>query len=458
MQLAGGALAAQTAPKLPIPSTQPRRPNIVYIHSHDSGRYLLPYGHHVPTPRLLQLAKSGVLFRRAFCASPGCSPSRAALLTGQSPHNSGMLGLAHLGWSLHDYQQHIIHTLSPYGYESTLAGLQHIADNPATIGYDRMLPYKSLSAKDVAPVAASFLDSKPKEPFFLTVGFFETHRAFPAPVDNADFILPPAPIPDNEKTRLDMAGFHASARVLDAGVGMVLDALDRNGFSDNTLVLSTTDHGIAFPDMKCNLLDGGIGVSMIMRGPGVFSRPRLCDALISHIDVYPTLCDYLQVEKPAWLQGRSFLPVLEGKAAEINDAVFGEVTYHAAYQPMRSVRTHRWKYIHRFDDRSAPNLPNCDDGLSKSYWIQEGWQTQPVYQEELYDLVFDPAERNNLVGAPRTKAVLQDMRSRLTEWMKATNDPLLRGPVPLPPGGHTVSPDAISPAALGRYKMVEDLK
>jgi arylsulfatase A-like enzyme len=262
-------------------------------------------------------------------------------------------------------------------------------------------------------------------------------------------------MPDNDATRLDMAGFHASARVLDAGIGIILDALDRNGLEENTLVLSTTDHGIAFPDMKCNLLDSGIGVSMIMRGPGVFSRPRVCDALISHLDVYPTLCDYLGVEKPAWLQGRSFLPILEGRQAEINDAVFGEVTYHAAYQPMRSMRTQGWKYIRRFDNRTTPNLPNCDDGLSKSYWMREGWQTQPVYQEELYDLVFDPAERANLVGAQRTRVVLSQMRTSLEDWMKVTNDPLLRGPVPLPPGGRAVSPDAISPASLGHSKVVE---
>ena len=87
------------------------KPNILYIHSHDSGRYLQPYGYDIPTPNLQRLAEQGVLFRRAYCAAPTCSPSRAALLTGQSPHNAGMLGLANRHFILSDFRQHIIHTL-----------------------------------------------------------------------------------------------------------------------------------------------------------------------------------------------------------------------------------------------------------------------------------------------------------------------------------------------------------
>src|SRR5215472_7662696 len=92
------------------------RPNILYIHSHDSGRYLEPYGHNVPTPNLARLATQGILFRQAFDAAPTCSPSRAALLTGQCPHRNGMLGLAHRGFAMTDYRRHIAHTLRPAGY------------------------------------------------------------------------------------------------------------------------------------------------------------------------------------------------------------------------------------------------------------------------------------------------------------------------------------------------------
>ncbi len=96
--------------------------NILYMHSHDTGRYIQPYGCGIPTPNLQTLAEEGVLFRQAFCANPTCSPSRAALLTGSYPHQNGMFGLAHRGWSLDDYSQHLVHTLTAHGYAAALAG------------------------------------------------------------------------------------------------------------------------------------------------------------------------------------------------------------------------------------------------------------------------------------------------------------------------------------------------
>src|SRR5437763_15364561 len=86
-----------------IAAPQGPPPNILYIHSHDSGRYLQPYGYAVPTPNLQKLAREGVLFRQAFSAAPTCSPSRACLLTGQFAHQNGMLGLAHRGFAMTDY-------------------------------------------------------------------------------------------------------------------------------------------------------------------------------------------------------------------------------------------------------------------------------------------------------------------------------------------------------------------
>lgn len=425
------------------------RMNVLYLHSHDSGRYLQPYGHNVPTPNLARLARQGVLLRQMHTAAPTCSPSRAAMLTGQCPHHNGMLGLAHLGWSLNNYAHTLVHHLRDNGYRSVLAGLQHIAADPATIGYDEILPHPSVKASDVAPAAVKFLRSRPQQPFFLDAGFFETHRPYPDPVDNPDYILPPSPLPDHRETRWDMACFHASARQLDHGVGAILDALDQAGLAENTLVISTTDHGIAFPDMKCHLRDAGTGISMILRGPGVFSGGKVCDAMLSNIDLFPTLCDYLGIARPAWLEGKSFLPVLNGAQAEINDAIFSEVTFHASYEPKRSVRTKRWKYIRHFDGRATAVLPNCDDGASKSLWMQNGWKTNPlVEREELYDLLFDPAEHTNLILEERARAPREEMRARLETWMRQTQDPLLEGPVPLVRGGRIVDPDAISPEVL----------
>lgn len=422
-------------------------PNILYIHSHDTGRYLSPYGHAVPTPNLKKLASEGVLFRQAFSAAPTCSPSRACLLTGQYAHQNGMIGLAHRGFAMNDYRKHVLHTLRGGGYRSVLGGLQHIADKPEKIGYDELLRPKSNRAADVAPAAVAFLNQKPKEPFFLDVGFFETHREYPKPTpeDDPRFLQPPSPIPDTPATRADMAGFHASARILDTAVGQVLEALERNGLAGNTLVISTTDHGLAFPRMKCNLTDAGWGVSLILRGPGVFGGGRVCDAMVSHVDLFPTLCEAAGVQPPAWLEGRSLTPLLRGDVASIREEAFAEVNYHASYEPQRAVRTEQWKYIRRYNGRVGPVLPNCDDSPSKSLWLGHNWKEQPQEREQLYDLTFDPAEQHNLAADPRHSAALREMRGRLDAWMKRTEDPLLKGRVVAPPGAKVNPEDGTSP-------------
>jgi N-sulfoglucosamine sulfohydrolase len=362
-----------------------------------------------------------------------------------------MVGLAHRGFRLNDYGQHLIHTLRQKGYHSTLIGMQHVAADPNWIGYDQIVETGSGPTRNnaavVAPAAAEFLKSKSAQPFFLSVGFEETHREFPppGPTEDARYCLPPPVLPDTPQTRQDMAGFKASARTLDEGIGEVLAALVESGLADETLVICTTDHGPAFPAMKCNLTDHGIGVMLIMRGPGGFNGGHVYDAMVSHIDLFPTLCELLEIDQPTWLQGKSLMPLIRGEVAQINEEIFAEVSYHAAYEPQRAVRTQRYKYIRRFEPRPGPVLPNCDDSPSKDVWLQHGWREQPIPDEQLYDLIFDPQERSNLAEAPRMQAVLQEMRTRLKRWMEATADPLLQGPVPAPAGAQANDPDGLSP-------------
>ena len=132
-----------------------------------------------------------------------------------------------------------------------------------------------------------------REPFFLSVGFFETHREYFEPRSVRDFLYSaPLPnLPDTPEVRRDVASYKASARSLDQGVGSVLGALDEQGLDDSTLVILTTDHGLAFPGAKATLYDRGIGVLLLMRGPGGFHGGRVLDALVSHVDIYPTLCE-----------------------------------------------------------------------------------------------------------------------------------------------------------------------
>jgi arylsulfatase A-like enzyme len=167
--------------------------------------------------------------------------------------------------------------------------------------------------------------------------------------------------------------------------------------------------------------------------------------MVSQMDLYPTLCDLLNIEKPAWLQGRSLMPLVQGNAKQIHDEIFAEVNYHAAYEPKRAARTLRYNYIRHFGDRNTPVLPNCDDSPSKSYWLQHGWRDHIVPRELLFDTVFDPEETRNLVNDPAYAAALADMRQRLDSWMQRTDDPLLKGPVKAPAGAVTNDPNGISP-------------
>jgi len=167
--------------------------------------------------------------------------------------------------------------------------------------------------------------------------------------------------------------------------------------------------------------------------------------MVSQLDLYPTICDVAGVEHPDFLQGTSMMPLVTGESASIHDQVFSEVTYHAAYEPQRAVRTDRWKYIRRFDGRDRAVLANCDDSATKDLLVEAGWGDRPVAEEELYDLLLDPSEEHNLAAEARCAGKLDEMRGRLSQWMENTADPLLDGPIPPPPGAEINDPDQISP-------------
>jgi arylsulfatase A-like enzyme len=423
------------------------RPNIIYLHSHDTGRYVQPYGHQVPTPNIQRLADQGLLFRQAFCAAPSCSGSRACLLTGQWAHVNGMTGLAHRGWRLKDYGRHVVHPLRAAGYWSALIGEQHLSEDPGVLGYDHVVDIGTTRVHSIAPAALQLLRSRPPQPFFLSIGFFETHREFfePSSVRDALYGAPPAHLPDTPETRSDMASFKASARSLDQGVGAVLHALDELGLVDNTILVLTTDHGLPFPGAKATLTDRGLGVLLIVRGPGGFLGGHVTDALVSHVDIYPTLCELAGAPLPGDLAGHSLLPLARGERAEIRDELFAELTYHVAYDPQRAIRTKRYKYIRQFGERLEPVLPNVDDSPSKDLLVAAGWRERRRPREQLYDLVMDPGEMRNLAGDPACDEVQTALDERLHRWMADTADPLLDGPVPVPPGGVVNDPAGLSP-------------
>jgi arylsulfatase A-like enzyme len=440
--------------------------NIVLVHTDDTGRYLEPYGYDVPAPNLQRVADDGVRFRRAVCAAPTCSPSRGALMTGQSPHSNGLIGLTHRGFSLDDHGQHLVRHLSRHGYETALCGQQHEAEGESRrraarekLGYrvfpDDPGPVDGFEAPHEraredyanARAAAAYVREDHEDPYFLSVGLYNTHRPFPLddPAVDPAAVRPPGPIPDVPAARRDVAGYVTSAGFVDDCVGHVYDALRESGQLAETVFVFTTDHGPAFPYMKCNLSEGGVGVALIARVPDG-PRGEVVDGLVSQIDLFPTFCDYLDVETPDYVEGTSALPLVTGAASSIRDEAFGEVTYHAAYEPKRCVRTERYTYVRRFDEEYTTTvLPNVDDGPTKQFLLEHGLGDRERPREALYDRYHDPAERDNLVDDPAHADVYEDLRGRLETWMRETDDPLLDGAVPKPPGARINERDCVQP-------------
>lgn len=418
------------------------RPNILLVHAHDMGRYNQAYGHATPTPNMRRFAGEGMVLRDAHCAAPTCSPSRAAMFTGLTAHETGMLGLVHRGFDLGNRDLHLARRLSAAGYHTAQAGLQHEYD--ASTGepvYDEVLEVKEYGyARDLeaARDAAGFLArSQSEKPWFLWLGLFYPHRPFPPANperDNPQHIQVPPPLPDTEAVRRDMAGYHAAVALADEAFGIVLDALDREGLRDNTLVILTTDHGIAFPDMKCNLTSHGTGVTWLMRFPGVIPANSASDSLASHLDLVPTVLDLAGVPVPEGLHGHSLRPLFSNPSAEIRGDLFAEINVHASMEPQRMVRTKKALYIRLFDDDPRRPMANVDGGETKEVWVEAGWERQPRDSERLYDLIFDPQERHNLAESPANRELCHAMGSRLRAWMERTNDPLLNGGLHLPKG------------------------
>lgn len=426
--------------------------NFLYIHTHDTGRLLSPYGYRVPTPNIENFAGDAAVFEQCYCAGPTCSPSRAAMLTGVYPHQNGMLGLAQRGFSI-DYSRHLVQWLNRHGYHTVLCGIQHEAgwymnkEDADPIGYcenlthsdegyrqEELVKWDMENARSAADWIRQYDGSKP---FFLSYGMFATHRRFPDWVDesvNQNFMQPPVPLPNTPEVRLDMAQFATSVKWADDCFGVVINALKEKGIYDDTVIMLTTDHGLSAPYCKCSLFDSGIGVAMILRKPGAASNGKAVNGMISHVDVYPTVCELLGIDTPDWLEGTSFAPMLEDSSRTIRDEIYSEVTFHTSYEPARCVRTGRYKYIRYFDtDWLNTNCSNCDESLTKDYYLTKGLRERPKAAEALYDMVYDTGERNNLIDDPACREIADTLRRKLQEHMERTNDPLLAGPIEVRP-------------------------
>lgn len=441
--------------------------NIVYLHAHDAGHFVQPYGFPVETPHLMAFAEEAVLFRKAFSVSPTCGPSRAALLTGQYPHQTGMYGLpGGQGWLIDDYRKHLVHHLNTCGYQTVLAGVQHEADHRnhfPQIPYERVLERESPAREQDGECYPETIDKverflatrEDSRPFFLSIGLDEPHRDNlpraelnlhgksdrfsktryydPQKLDSR-YTAPPPWLPDLPEIRQDMEAYREGVRIMDEYMGRILYALRHAGYDGNTLVIITSDHGIEFPGGKKGLTDPGTQVMLMLRGPVGTDTPfqggRVIEPLVTQLDLYPTLCAMIGREPAHPLEGKSLLPLVQEEATTLHEAIFAEQTYHGMLEPLRSVRTERYKYIRRH----LPTGPQMrHDGPSTPVMESAGFYDRPLGHEELFDLYLDPWEACNRAADPAYAEIKRALQARLEAHFTATDDPFPTGKFPEPP-------------------------
>jgi len=426
------------------------------------------------------------LFTQAFSCAPTCSPSRAALLSGLYPHETAVNGLAHRGFSFTPKEKHLSSILKNSGYAAYLAGIQHEVPDWRQLGYDGYLgaapeaPYSSASFdpeawdREHTARVVEFIQnsSEGKQPFFLFWGLFNPHRPYPSAAGNvsASASVPvPAGLPNTISIRGDTAAYQAGLLEADRNIGRVLDALEESGRLHDTLLIYTTDHGIAFPGHKCTLTGRGTGAALMVRLPDSvvegsgLKASQICDVPVSHLDIVPTVLELIggrrggpkeagepEVEpEVAGLRGVSLVPLLNGVGERQffeERLLFSSISYHAAYEPYRAVRSHSYSYI-----KGAPPvelvLPNIDDSPSKKE-LTENYPGHPFLHpaaEQLYDLSADPHELSNTAADPWYADVRIRMAGELEHWMRQTQDPLLQGAVPAPDGAVITSRNDYSP-------------
>jgi N-sulfoglucosamine sulfohydrolase len=421
-----------------------KQPNILFIISHDTGRYLGTYGYKVSTPEIDQLAENGVKFNQYYCPAPQCSPSRASIMTGLYPHNNGMLGLAHKSFSIDGEKTTIPKELQKVGYETSLFGFSHetigeeapgVVSSTFKLGYDHYQEVPGNFAPIVADHVETFLEQKANDkldkPFFLNVGFEETHRPFDSYLDVADDIedveiLPY--LPDTENVRKDIALFNGSVKVFDKAVGRIIRKLKETGLDKNTIVILTTDHGVAFPRGKGTLKDAGLETLLIAYSPYLIDQGVELDHLLCNVDMMPTILELAGAPIVEKLDGKSFASLLTGNRETVREDFFCELTWHDKYHPMRGIRTEKYKYVLNMVDGPKIYMPVDIHSSLSGQDVREDYYV-PNEEEELYDMVKDPLEETNVINDPNYSEIAASLRAKVKTWMEETKDPILSGPV-----------------------------
>ena len=412
------------------------KPNIVVYLSDDHSQFDSSlYGNdNIPTPNFEKLAADGMTFTNAFVASPSCAPSRAALLTGLMPARNGA-------------EEN--HTKPREGFHSLILDLK--AQGYEVVAFGKVAHYRHESLYDfdkaefvdkigkLRTVVAEYLKNRDSDkPLCLFVGTTNPHVpwARQSSFDPAEVELPPYHL-DTPSTRAHRAAYYEEIKQLDTLMGDLRRMVNRH--VGEHVFVHTSDHGSQWPFGKWNLYDYGICVPMIISWPGEIEAGTQTDAMVSWVDVIPTLLDIAGGKSPEDIDGRSFKPVLLGQATTHRDYIY---TTHSAdgkknRYPIRSVRTAEWKLIHNLHpEASHTNHSDLDrKPLAGEYWNE--WMELAEHDErareiidryhhrpewELYHVSDDKWERTNLIDDPQYADLVSDLQQKLADWMQAQGD------------------------------------
>ena len=437
-----------------VKAEQASAPNVVLVTADDLGLQLGCYGDRtVPTPNIDALAEDGVLFENAYATSALCSPSRSTFLTGLYPHQSGQVGLAN-EYSMRPGIPNLTTWLGAAGYYTALFGKLHVrpaADFHFDAHYARKFHVDTLDVGKMATQLAGAIRSAGNRPVFLYINYFDPHRN-PAAPDGRKFFDRYKGYPEqtaspeqmtpfafqgftSDNLKSEAAGYYNSVARLDAGIGRLIKTLKAEGRWKDTLFIFVSDNGPDFTRAKGTCYEAGLRIPLVVKFPeGKWSGLKVT-ALVSGIDLVPTILEVVGQQTPADLPGRSLTALAAGAEPGDRELLFGEATATRAklgLYPVRSVRDSRFKLINNLQhmrqnplfqmaDRAADELekqtvpPAVRNAFSRL-------RNPPEF--ELYDLHSDPHEFEDLSADPKYAEIARDLQNKLNRWRKQSGDPI----------------------------------
>lgn len=462
--LADAAGVGESAPVVATGSARkaarPGAPNILFITMDDMNWDSMgAYGCKIPgiTPHMDSLAEEGFRFKYAYNQTSSCVPSRNTYQGGRYPHTMGILSF----YNIDANYQTLPEVLRENGY--TTGCVNKPRDSSPTDEFDQYWDYHEImkgADKRGGPTYQAgfnrFLDHVAGEgrPFYCVVNIADPHKPFfndpggtkqgfdkfaPSTVYTEEDVEIPGFLFEHPAIRTEMRNYYNSVKRGDDCVGAVLDALEKRGYKENTVVIFLSDHGMPLPYAKSSLYSDGLRTPWVIRWPGEIAPGGVDQRhLVSAIDFMPTVLDIAKAEHPEGLQGTSVLPVIEGERVEGLDHVFAEFNDNAGGLPfpMRAVHTRRYAYIFNAWGSGNHNFQSAATWYQTEGTMRKLSKTDPVVAdrynhlmhrcvEELYDLEKDPFSRNNLVNDPAYAGILKRLQGELEEWMVSTDDYVL---------------------------------